>query len=195
MSVAFITTMRGKTAFCAIVIFFAFLLAAVQASAQAEDSPITKLEEFNAKIGSAIMVGYSEVGTIRGKHGTNVDVNAKEIVDASALERVSGITITVRNYTTLGENSHSSFIDEDEIASLLEGLNYISNAKKDHTKFDRFEALYSTRDDLTISVHNDEKGKVSLVVASGKIGREQAYLKVEDLSKLIGIIVKARDML
>ena len=193
---AFIPTIRWRTSFFAIVIFFASILATlatVQASAQAEDSPTTKLREFRARTGSVIMLNGTRVGTIKGVHEGqlmikspwSVDVNTDDLVDISTSEQVSGIEIIIK--AKLADRGQV-FIDEEEIPSLLEGLDHISNAIKERTKF--FLLLYRTKDHLLIEVYRDGTVHVS------RDGRTAvARFNAEEFASFIALIVKARDML
>ncbi len=73
------------------------------------------------------------------------------------------------------EKDHTSFIDYDEIDSLIQGIDYISNVKPDVTEFENFQADYSTKGDLEISTFSSND-KLMAAVSSGNIGRVTAYL-------------------
>ena len=68
---------------------------------------------------------------------------------------------------------------------------YISKIKPDVTKFEDFQADYSTKGDLKISTFSSGD-KVMAAVSSGKIGGVAAYYNLEDLSKVKDLIVKAK---
>lgn len=156
--------------------------------------PSTKLEAFQARTGVVIVRGFTTVGTIRGLGG-NVTVDAREFRDAGHPNvRVTGISVTVKETTRL-ERENTSFIDADEIESLLEGLDYISKASKDVTTLKNFEVEYRTKGNFSLVVFNDSSGQLSVAVSSGRIGKTTAYLKLAELSVLRNLFVTAKSKL
>jgi hypothetical protein len=163
------------------------------ALAQEKDppNPATKLEAFQANTGIVVVRGYTTVGTLRGLGG-NITVDAREFRDAAnPSKRVSGISISVKETTRL-ERENISFIDVDEIDSLIQGLEYIGKASKDITKFENFEAEYRTKGDFRVTVFNDSSGQLSLAVSSGRIGKTSAYLKMAQLPELKQLVATAK---
>jgi hypothetical protein len=156
--------------------------------------PATKLESFQAKTGMVIVRGFTTVGALRGIGG-GIKVDAREFRDASnPSTRVSGISISVKENDRL-ERENTSFIDSDEIDSLLVGLDYISKATKDITKLDQFEAEYRTKGDFSVTVFNESNGKLSVAISSGHIGKTTAYIKLADLLELSHLITSAKSRL
>jgi hypothetical protein len=147
-------------------------LAPLLAIAQEQEppKPATKLEAFQANTGIVIVRGYTTVGTLRGLGG-NVTVDAREFRDAAnPAKRVMGISISVKETTRL-ERENTSFIDADEIESLLQGLDYIGKAGKQITPFDNFEAEYRTKGDFGVTVFNDSNGQLSLAIRADASAR------------------------
>lgn len=107
---------------------------------------------------------------------------------------MTGISISVKE-TTRVESENTSFIDADEIDSLLQGLDYIAKASKEITAFDSFEAEYRTKGDFRLVVFNERNGQLSVGVSSGRIGKTSAYLKIAQLSDLKQMIIAARAQL
>lgn len=121
-----------------------------------------------------------------------VTVDAREFRDASnPNSRAAGIAIVVKESGRL-ERENTSFVDADEIDSLLKGIEYIAKIGKDVTKHENFEADYKTKGDLRISVYNDPSGKISAAVASGRIGRTRAFIQMRDLEELHKLITEAK---
>jgi hypothetical protein len=178
-------------------ILFLTLLPTVNGYAQDQANaakPSTKLEAFQAKTGIVIVRGYTTVGKIRAVGGEIV-VDAREFRDASSPNtHVAGISVTVTNNTGV-ERENTSFIDADEIDSLLAGLDYISKATKDITKLAQFEAEYRTKGDFSVTVFNQSNGQLSVAISSGTIGRTSAYLKLADLPQLQKLISSAKSLL
>lgn len=150
----------------------------------------TKLEAFQARTGIVVVRGYTTVGTIRGT-GT-VTVDARDFRDASNPKtRITGVSITVAESGRL-ERENIAFIDNDEIGSLLAGLDYISKASKDVTPLKNFEVEYRTKGDFCITVFNNTVGELSAVVSAGRIGKTSAYIKLPQIFELRQLILDAR---
>jgi hypothetical protein len=84
------------------------------------DKPKTKLEGFVAQDGVVVIRGFSKVGEIRGQFGSSVAVESKEFTNAASGKREHGLTVQVKEAGRL-ERDHTSYVDFDEIPSLLKG--------------------------------------------------------------------------
>jgi len=179
-----------------VVLLFLGIEAAAQPSGpgvgQQLAPPKTKLETFAAQTGVVIIEGYSKVGTIRGRYGS-VEIQAKEFLNAASGKKEKGITFEVTEAGRL-ERESRSFIDYDEIDSLLKGVDYVAKIDKSATKLDAFEAEYRTRGDLEISTFSSDTG-VEAAVKSGRIGGATAFLSLEHLQQLRALIVDAKTKL
>lgn len=172
------------------------LLMALTASAQtpkAAPSPeeTTKLEKFQARTGAVIIKGYSTVGTLRGSTGGAAEVMSMEFTDAQSARKEKGVLIEVTESGRL-ERSGRSYVDYDEIDSLIQGIDYIAKVQPSVTTQTNFEAKYRTRGDLSITTFNDSKGNISVAVSSGRIGEVSIYLELSDLPKFRDLIVQAK---
>ncbi|MCZ7624486.1 MAG: hypothetical protein C3F12_07945 [Candidatus Methylomirabilota bacterium] len=177
------------------LVTFWFLLTCSVAAAQEQSEqprrPATKLEAFQARTGVVLIRGYTPVGMIRGI-GATITVDAREFRDAgNPNSRATGISIAVKETGRL-ERENTSFVDADEIESLLKGIEYIAKISRDATMHVNFEAEYRTKGDLRITVYNQTSGKISAAITSGTIGRTQAFIEMRDLEDLQGFITEAR---
>lgn len=154
----------------------------------------TKLESFVAQDGVVVIRGFSKVGEIRGQYGSSVEVESKEFTNAATGKREHGISVAVKESGRL-ERSHTSYVDFDEIPSLIKGLEYIGKVDKSSTPLDQFQADYRTKGDLVVSTFNDSAGKVSVAVSSGVIGKTTAYLPIADLERLRELVQTAHTAL
>ena len=174
----------------------AFLAMSAPLLAQSEHSPEpekpkTKLEAFVAQDGAVIVQGFSKIGEVKGQYSTSVVVESKELTNASSGKKEHGITFEVRE--TRPERDHTSYVDYDEIPSLIKGLEYIAKVDKSATPFDNFQADYRTRGDLQISTYSTDGGaKIAAAVSSGTIGRTRAFLTLRDLDSLRTFVETAR---
>ena len=159
-------------------------------AAQQRAIPSTKIEAFSAKTGVVMIKGFSTVGRIRGQGVVSVD--AREFRDASSPKTgVYGVAIEVKEAGRI-ERESRSFIDQDELDSLVSGIDYISKISKSVTVLKDFEAEYRTKGDFSITVFSDSSGGLSLAVASGRIGKTSAFLKLGDLDQLKALIIEAK---
>jgi len=147
--------------------------------------PATKLEAFSAQTGVVLIRGFSKIGSIGGKG--LVTVAAIELRVASNPEvRVTGLSITVKESNTSGREK-TSFVDYDEIDSLLKGIDYISTADRNITRLTNFSAEFRTKGDFSVTTYSTGSG-IRLAVSSGRIDKVTAHLETTDLNQLKTII-------
>ena len=177
----------------AIITLFSLSAAfAQQKPDQAKEKPRTQLEAFAAETGAVIIKGYSESGIITGMG--SIEVDCREFKNASTGRKSYGIAIKVTESGRL-ERDDSSFIDYDEIPSLLTGIDYIGKIQPSVTSLKNFEATYSTKGDFAITVFNNPNGKLSAAVSSGRFGRASAFIAIEKLADLRTLIAAAKQKL
>ncbi len=151
----------------------------------------TKIEAFEAKTGAVVIRGYSEIGSVRGLHSTSASVESREFTDASSGRKEYGIFITVTR-TANYEREDSSYIDYDEIESLMKGIDYISKIERSVTKLDSFQADYTTRGDFTVSAYSDNAGKIQALLKSGRHPGESAYISLAELTQFKSLLQQAK---
>ena len=90
--------------------------------------PATKLEAFQSRTGVVLIRGYSTVRTLSGLGG-QIGVDARECRDGSNpnSSKTAGVSIAITETSRL-ERDHTSYIDVDEIESLVKGIEYISQS-------------------------------------------------------------------
>jgi len=153
-------------------------------------APATKLEAFSARTGIVLVKGYTPLGAVHGTGRVAIDV--REFRDASNPKSAQyGVAFEVKESGRL-ERESTSFIDEDEIDSLIRGLDYISKIDGSVTTFGNFEAHYRTKGDLSLAVFSGLGGEVSLAVSSGRIGRARAFLKHADIEQIRSLLEEAK---
>jgi hypothetical protein len=102
-----------------------------------------------------------------------------------------GISITVKR-ALLPEKESTSFIALDEIAGLLQGIDYLAKVTKDVSPLDNYEVQYKTRDDFELALGN---GQSTVAISSGELPTISALIKMSDLQKLREYIIGARSKL
>ena len=167
------------------------LIAVAQEQADATKvPPATKLEAFSARTGIVLVKGFTNLGTVNGMGRVSIDV--REFRDASNPKSAQyGVAFEVKDSGRL-ERENTSYIDEDEIDSLIRGLDYISKIDRSVTTFGNFEAQYRTKGDLSLVVFSGSGGEISLAVSSGRIGRTRAFLKLADIEQIRTLLGEAK---
>lgn len=156
-----------------------------------QPKPKTKLEAFQAQVGSVIIRGFSEIGAITGQYGTSVSIESREFTNATTGTKQYGVAIEVNGGGRL-ELKNTSYIDYDEIDSLIRGIDYISKIKSDVTRMNDFQADYRTKGDFRVSTYSTTGGTIAAAAASGTIGGAQALLTLSDLGKLRDLLLSAK---
>lgn len=163
---------------------------AQEASTGALQPPATKLEAFTARTGIVTIKAYTKVGVVTGLGRVNIDV--LELRDAlNPTAREYGIRIIVRE-SGKAEKENSSFIDADEIDSLIRGVNYIAKIDKSVTSLNEFEAKYKTRDDFAITTFSSRDGEVNVAVTSGRAPKASAFFKLSDMEQIKTFLTEAK---
>ncbi len=155
--------------------------------------PTTKIEAFSVKTGVVMIKGMSTIATVGGMGTLAIDV--REFRDASAPKNVQyGLAMEVKESGRL-ERENRSFIDEDEIESLVRGLEYISKIDRSVTSLSGFEAQYRTKGDFSITTYSDKSGGIKLAVSSGRIGKTTAFLKLADAEVIKNYLIAAQTVI
>ncbi len=155
-------------------------------------APKTKLEEFSAKTGAVIVRGFEKIGTVNGLYDTSITVEVKEFINVSTGKKEYGITIQVKKEEGRYDKDNTSYIDYDEIESLISGINYISKIDKTATELSNFQADYKTKGDFGVSTFSSGD-KIMVAVSSGHISQVTAFYKMTYLPDIREIIEKAKD--
>lgn len=165
--------------------------AGAQQSAPVEKETKTKLEAFQAQTGAVVIKGYSRIGKFSALG--SVEVTAMEFTDAATDKKQTGVAIEIKESGRL-ENTDRSFIDYDEVDSLLKGIDYISKATADVTKLDQFEATYKTKGYFKATTYSSS-GKINVAISSGYIRPATAFLSLQQLGELRAMIAQAKQKL
>lgn len=176
-----------------------FALSCTSASAQQQQrayeslEPRTRLEALQLKTGAVIVRGSQRVGTIRGPQG-RVEVSALEVIDTSANVRARGLSLSIEE---LGDRGREvlAFVDYDELAGLLSGLESMSRLDRGETQLPNFEVSYRTKGDLLVSVFSTRGGIVRCAVTGGLLSPVTATVPAEEVGNLRALIATAKNRL
>jgi hypothetical protein len=157
--------------------------------------PKTRIEAFESQAGTVIVRGYSKAGELKGVFGGVVRVQAMEFADATNGKKEYGIGIDVTETDRI-ERSNRSFIDYDEIASLLKGIEYVSKLDKSVTPLEQFQADFRTKGDFRVSTFSSStrNNEIMATISSGSIGETSVFVRMADLLKFRDIVVSAKGM-
>jgi len=161
----------------------------------ATDQEKTAIERFTTKYGAAIVRGQTDLGTIYGDFaggGASVRLTALELINAESGERAYGLAVHV---TQNDVRNNSSFVDFDEIDSLIAGFDYIKRVQKTVTSLSEFEADYRTKGDLQLAVVDRADGRRIYGVSSGAIAGSMVALSEDTAGKFREMLVRGKSML
>lgn len=168
----------------AISITSAYALQSTETETQAK----TKIEQFSAKTGVVLIRGFEKIGTAQGLYNTSVNIETKEFTNVNDSSKQYGITIEAFKEAGTYDKKNTSFIDFDEIESLIQGIDYITKVTVDVTKLENFQADYTTKGALKISTFSSSD-KLMAAVTSGNVA---AYFNIEDLAEVKFLLLKAK---
>lgn len=180
------------TALVSVLLALPLLVTAAEQSAQGEKEPTTKLEAFQVQTGTVVIKGFAEIGRVAGLG--SVEVSSMEFTDATSGRKQPGVLIEIKETGRI-ENTNRSFIDYDEVDSLLKGLDYISKATPDVTKLGQFEATYKTKGYFSATTFSNRSGKIEAEVKCGNFRPANAFLSLQQLSELRTLIEQAKQKL
>lgn len=178
---------------------FVLMLAAVCAAQEPLSSPTpeefqTKLESLMSETGAVIVKGYTRVGSMNGSRGA-AHITAWEVTDAKSGRRAQGVGVEISDAAPNRPNvEERAYIDYDELAPLLQGIDYIMKLDDKVTKLSRYEAQYQTRGGLVLVTFNTPNGYLSAISTWG--GRRPRFvLRPTGLAEFKNLLESAKEVL
>jgi hypothetical protein len=154
----------------------------------------TRLQSFQAKTGSVVVLGFSQVALVPGMYEAKAEIEARELTDAISGTRAAGIAVMIREPGTF-EKHETSYVDYDELPSLLAGIDYIGKISHNPTKLHDFQADYRTRGDLDVSTFSGSGGETLVAVKSGVIGGATVFYPLAKLPAFRAAVAGAKALL
>jgi hypothetical protein len=111
--------------------------------------PATKLESFDTNISTVIIKATSEIGALSVNTGI-VSVRCREITDTGSGRKEQGIAMEI---TPAGQPRDTLLIDYDEVASLLNAIDYLNKLDFSVTPLNAFDAAYTTRGGFRVAAY------------------------------------------
>ncbi len=175
------------------ILLIAGLLAGCSRTSETQEPPTvrppatpaatTKLESFKPAAGTLITFGYDELGAVSG-----ISFDAREMKDDRG-SRVRGLVVEV---TESQYREERAFVDADEIAELIRGLDALLAVTVNPTPFKNFEVRYTTRGELQLTAFNDGRGALSYSVRAGRTVPAQRFITAEQFKALRVMLVAAQ---
>lgn len=148
--------------------------------------PATKLEAFLPAPGSIVTIGFDPLRGLQLVTGVNVEV--REVHDDRG-DGARGLVIRVSE----GETRRDfSYVDAEEVPSLLAGIDALLQVNTNPTPFAMFEMRYATRGELEFTVFNNPRGEIVYAIQAGRTVRAQRVLSTSDMSRLRGLLDAAQ---
>ena len=123
-------------------------LATLASLASAQDTNLltTKLAVFEARTDVVLVKAVGQVGTLP-LGSVELSVRSKETTDANTGEKTYGLAFGLDS----GQSPREwIFVDDDEVDSLMSGINYLTKTTFDVTTLPSFEASFTTRAGLRV---------------------------------------------
>ena len=150
------------------------------------DAPKTKLEQFSAKHGSLTLRASTEVAKMSWHKTGDLDfqqtfneikVEVVEIINPTENTRAYGL-----RFELSGKNSRKSisWLDADELPSLLKGIDYLLALDANVTKLASVTGFYRTRDGMEIQAVKGDESVFGVKASTGGFAvfeKDEAGLK------------------
>jgi len=165
-------------------------LPVLMSRAQDTNAPKTEIEFFEARTGTLMVKGFSQIGSM--SVGTAViTVRAKQSLNVTSGHKIQGLAIDI---TEGNQPRERAYVDYDEIDPLLQGIKYLGQINYDVTPLPGFEAFYSTRSGLRVVAYSSRRqGGIQIYVQYAD--RPRIVLTSDQLTQLQGLIGQARETL
>lgn len=152
--------------------------------------PRTKLEAIEGLYERVLIKGFTQVAAFNARGG-DVRVDAVELKEAGSPTRALGIVVAVRE---AGEKprDNRSFIDYEQIESLIRAIDSIGRVNETVTKLTGFEARYRTPGDLELNVFRQSRSGTAASLTSGICEKITVLLTLDEMERLKGIILEAK---
>lgn len=130
--------------------------------------PPTEIQNFELQNDTVIIKGFGDIGSVAIDGGT-VSVRCKESDNVMAGSKMYGIAVVLES----GQSRSSYVVDDDELDSLIRGLDYLDKISYNVTPMPSFDAEFTTRSGLRIAAHSERRE-----------GTIQLYLEFNGVAKI-----------
>ena len=140
--------------------------------------PATRLEGFSAPAGTVVTIGSDSLRSVLPVAGVGIEV--RELSDDRG-DLVRGLVVRV----TADERRRAfSYVDADEVPSLIAGIDALLQITTNPTALTNFEVQYATRGELLFSVFNTPRGEIEYAIQAGRVDHARLLLGAVEVSRL-----------
>jgi hypothetical protein len=130
-----------------LLILTTILAATLAARGQYTNYYKTYFESCNSTADTLLIKGSSTIGTLTDHIAYPVEIRAERVNNPQTTNNFYAVSIR----TTIGPQIQVDYLDYDELASVIQGVQYISQSTSSVTPLDNFETVIRTRSGLSIA--------------------------------------------
>jgi len=123
----------------------------------------------------------------------SLTVDVRRVQDSRG-SSVRGVVVEVTDGGPLARTARS-FVDEEELQELVNGLDALMSVRANPTTFKQFEVRYKTHGELDIAVVGSESSKMQYVITAGRVFRESRWINERELQQFREWILAAQRIL
>lgn len=145
----------------------------------------TRVESFLGRKGSIVVKVFHDLGGFPGSYNSALALSTLRLFEPGNEQNCSeGIRIEVLDGNS--NDSHTTFLDMDEVDSLLEGIRYMAHCLSQSHGYrgDYTEMVFSTRGDFSVGFYLSDGKSQAFIKSSYK----QAFIAPTGLSQLGSIL-------
>jgi hypothetical protein len=173
-----------------VILVAAFCSLALASPAQDTNALKTDIGIFEAQTGAVIIKGFGQIGSVSVGTGV-ISVRGKESTDVSTGHKAYGLVIEI---TGNNQQRERTFVDYDEIDSLLNGVNYLNKITYDVTPLPSFEASYTTKSGFRVVAYSARRqGGIQTFLQYGD--QPRILLTSDQMAQFHGLVDQAKNTL
>jgi hypothetical protein len=156
--------------------------------------PRTKLEAVEWRYERILIKGFTRVVSLPVR-GATIRVDAVELKETPSPTVARGLVISMISQTET-PHENRSYVDYEEIDTLLKAMESVARVNESVTKLASFEARYRTLGDLEVVVFRQGRASgTAASITSGICDRVTGLLTIDELETLRAHIIEAKTRL
>jgi hypothetical protein len=154
--------------------------------------PATKLEAITTNVSTIIIKGTTDLGGFAAKTAT-ISVKCKDYSDPASGHREQGISIEiVRN----DQPKDVMLVDYDELAPLINAIDYLSKLDVSVSPMETFDAAYTTKGGFRLAALGTRRtGQVQFGMRDIRYNSAPVVMTREEMTRLDSLIDQAKRQL
>jgi len=153
--------------------------------------PATKLESVETNVGTVLIKGASEIGSVSANTGV-VSVKCRVITDTTTGREERGLAIDI------GEKGLKDrmLMDYDEIAPLLKALDYLNKVDASATPLNAFDAVYTTKGGFRIAAMGARRtGSIQFSLRDARVSMAPVQFSRDEMNRFWTLVEQAKKQL